>query len=280
LKENPNNTNANAGCGKHCYEPIPLARGGSVPPYEELFQRLQDVAELNRLIGKTEDLHLDCKIWPQKDEDAQRILAKALCGFANADGGVIIIGLEARSGPNKYDPDIIQGTVPLPDSISVKSRVEGLVGDLVEPRLQGVMVAAAPEAPGAKSGFVLGGVPASDGPPCRSRKHRDFYQRITAGTCPMEYFQIADMFGKRHRPLLSLHLEEGRSHLIDNVWERELNIGIENRGRAVADSRVSGLSALVVSMWTPTASTATVGSAFLSSLPNPNSSSSAEARTT
>jgi hypothetical protein len=54
-------------------------------PHEELFERLQDVTELNGLIGTTEDLHLDCKIWPQRDEEAQRVLTKALCGFANAE---------------------------------------------------------------------------------------------------------------------------------------------------------------------------------------------------
>jgi hypothetical protein len=203
-------------------------------PHEELFQRLQDVAELNRLIGKTEDLYLDCKIWPHDDEKSQRVLAKALCGFANADGGVIIVGFEAKGGPSKYDPDIIQKPAPVADAIFVKSRIENLVGDLVEPRIEGVRVAAVPDTPGSRTGFVLVGVPPTDGLPCRSRKHRDFYQRITAGTYPMEYFQIADMFGKRHRPRLSLYLEEGRFRLDGRIYEREITIGIENSGRAVA----------------------------------------------
>jgi Putative DNA-binding domain len=202
-------------------------------PHEELFQRLHSLAELNCLIGQTENLYLECKIWPQKDE-AQRLLAKALCGFANADGGVIVIGMQAKTGPTKYDPDVIKRAVPVSDAILVKSRIEGLVGDLVEPRLQSVLVAAISDAPGSKTGFVLVSVPPTEGPPCRSRKQRDFYQRITAGTYPMEYFQIADMFGKRQRPRLSLYLKEGRYRLQSQVYERELTLGIENRGRAVA----------------------------------------------
>jgi len=205
-----------------------------MPPHEELFRRLQSLAELDGLVGQPENLYLDCKIWPQKDEEAQRVLAKALCGFANADGGVIVIGLEARAGGSKYDADVIQRAVPVSDAISVKSRVEGLVGDLVEPRLQGVLVAVVSDTPGSKSGFVLVAVPPTEGSPCRSRKQREFYQRITAGTYPMEYFQIADMFGKRHRPQLHLWLEAGRHRLDGQVYERELTLGIENRGRAVA----------------------------------------------
>src|SRR6185437_13619877 len=158
--------------------------GVSMPSHNELFQRLQDVTELKGLIGKTEDLHLDCKIWPQKDEDAQRILAKALCGFANAEGGVIVIGLVAKNGETKYDADIIREAAPVADAISVKSRVESLVGELVEPRVQGVRAAAVPDAPGAKEGFVIVQVPPSEGLPCRSRKHHEFYQRITSGTYP------------------------------------------------------------------------------------------------
>jgi hypothetical protein len=203
-------------------------------PHEELFQRLQSAAEIHALIGQTENLHLDCKLWPQKDEDAQRILAKALCGFANGDGGVVVIGMEAKAGPTKYDPDLVQRAVQVADPIAVSARIEALVGDLVEPRIQGVRTAAIPDPPGSATGFVVVSVPPTDGPPCRSRKHRDFYQRITSGTYPMEYFQIADMFGKRHRPKLSLFLEEGRYRLDGQIYEREFTIGVENSGRAVA----------------------------------------------
>jgi len=52
----------------------------------------------------------------------------------------------------------------------------------------------------------------------------------------MEYFQIADMFGKRRRPILKLHLEEGRITQpgVGANPQRGLIVGIENCGRAVA----------------------------------------------
>jgi hypothetical protein len=177
---------------------------------------------------------LDCKLWPAKDEDAQRVPAKALCGFSNAEGGVIVIGLEAKGGPSKYDPDTIRAAVPVADAVGVKSRIESLIGDLVEPRIEGVRVAAVIDTPEPRAGFVVVAVPASDGLPCRSRKHHEFYQRISSGTYPMEYFQIADMFGKRHRPELHVFLEEGQTEPIREFWQREFILGIENRGRAVA----------------------------------------------
>ena len=206
----------------------------AVLPHEQLFQRLQDLPAINALVNTTENLYLDCKIWPSRDDDAQRMLAKAVCGFANADGGVVVIGMDARSGPNKDDPDLIQRTAPVPDTIYVKSRIENLIGDVVEPRPESVQLAIVPDAKGSPSGFVIVNVPPTEGLPCRSRKDWKFYQRISAGTYPMEYFQIADMFGRRRRPILALYLEE------DNVESRQgrpvriLTVGIENMGRALA----------------------------------------------
>jgi hypothetical protein len=50
---------------------------GLMPSHEESFNRLQNVAEIMALVGTTEDLHLDCKIWPTNENEAQKFLAKA-----------------------------------------------------------------------------------------------------------------------------------------------------------------------------------------------------------
>jgi len=199
---------------------------------EQLFASLDSPAAVNALIGKAEDLHLDCKVWPAKEDDAQRVIAKAACGFTNGDGGVIVVGMKAKTGPNKDDPDQIQAAEPVADTTLVKSRIQDLIGQLVEPGIAGVRVNEVNDPAGSKSGFVTVFVPATDGPPCRSRKDWKFYQRISSGTYPMEYFQIADMFGKRQRPVLDLHIEE---KIVDKpTLIRAFEIGITNVGRAVA----------------------------------------------
>jgi len=206
-----------------------------MPSHEESFKRLKNVAEIKALIGTTEDLHLDCKVWPTNENDAQKMLAKTLCGFANADGGVVVIGMEARLGPNKDDPDVIQRARPVANALAVKSRVENLVGQLVEPGLEGVQVEAVFDPPESVSGFVLVGVPPTEGPPCRSRKDWKFYLRVSAGAFPMEYFQVADMFGRRRRAVLKLYIEEGRiTQMAGRTMDRMFTVGIENRGRGVA----------------------------------------------
>jgi hypothetical protein len=204
----------------------------SIP--EQRFASLDSSVAIEALIGKTEDLHLDCKIWPAKEEDAQRLIAKAACGFANGDGGVIVVGMKAKAGPNKDDPDQIQATEPVADTTLVRTKIQDLIGQLVEPGIGGVRVNEINESAGAKSGFVTALVPATDGLPCRSRKDWKFYQRISSGTYPMEYFQIADMFGKRQRPVLELHLVEVPGEGTEENRSRVFQLGIKNSGRAMA----------------------------------------------
>ena len=84
-----------------------------------------------------------------------------------------------------------------------------MIGQLIEPGIGWCPASNEVSEPvGSESGFVIVLVPSTDGPPCRSRKDWKFYQRISSGTYPMEYFQIADLFGKRQRPVLELHLVE------------------------------------------------------------------------
>ena len=173
---------------------------------EQLFQQLQKSPAIHALIGQSEDAHFDCKEWPSKDEDAQKVFAKAACGLANADGGVLVIGMKARAVAKEL-PDLVDSAVPVRDTNAVKSRVLDLVGQLVEPGIEGIQAVEVNEAATSKSGFVIVYIPASEGLPRRSRKDWKFYLRIGSGTFPMEYFQIADMFGQRPRPNLELLLE-------------------------------------------------------------------------
>lgn len=202
---------------------------------EEIYQRLQTGSAILELVGECEDAHFDCKEWPTRDEDAQKMLAKAACGLTNAEGGVLIIGMKAKSN-GKDDPDIVSAAVPVPDTALVKSKVLNLIGDLVEPRIVGVQAEEIAEAAGAKSGFVLVLIPASEGSPRRSRKEWKFFRRIGAGTFPMEYFEIEEMFGKRPHPKLGLVLEKvriGTTGFNANP-QRIFRLGLSNTGRGLA----------------------------------------------
>ncbi len=202
---------------------------------EELFQKLQTPSAIRGLIGFSEEAHFDCKEWPSNDGDAQKVFAKAACGLTNADGGAVIVGMRARP-TSKDEPDLVDSAAPVADTSVVKSRILDLVGQLVEPGIEGVRAAEVNEPIGARTGFVVIYVPASDGPPRRSRKDWKFYQRIGSGTFPMEYFQIEERFGKRPPPKLELHLEaKGIGGKPSSPGAaRHFVLGIKNIGRGLA----------------------------------------------
>lgn len=203
---------------------------------EQLFKQLQTPAEIQSLVGQSEDVHFDCKEWPRKEEDAQKTFAKAACGLTNAEGGVLVIGMRARA-VSKDEPDLVESAMPVNDTSAVKSKVLELVGQLVEPGIAGIQAVEVSESPGSKSGFVVVHIPASEGLPRRSRKDWKFYLRIGSGTFPMEYFQIADMFGQRPRPDLELVLEQGSFGMVpgdSNTLYRFVWLTLSNVGCGIA----------------------------------------------
>lgn len=216
----------------------------------ELFNQLQSAAAIRGLIGQSEDVHFDCKEWPASEGDAQRVLAKAACGLTNAEGGVILVGMKARA-ISKDEPDLVDSVAPVTDTSAVKSRILDLIGQLVEPGVEGIQAVEVTEPAGSSSGFVVIYIPASEGPPRRSRKDWKFYQRIGSGTFPMEYFQIEERFGKRPPPRLALYLEvqETRaSSYFSPVPARWFVLGLRNVGSGIAKfpriryRRASGLT--------------------------------------
>jgi hypothetical protein len=200
---------------------------------EHIYKRLQNAVAIKGLIGECEDAYFDCKEWPGKEDEAQKMLAKAACGLTNAEGGVLVIGMKAKS-KSKDEPDIVSETAPVTDTAMVKSKVLNLIGNLVEPGIVGIRAKEINDPKGSKTGFVTVFVPASEGSPRRSKKDSKFYQRIGAGTFPMEYRQIEDMFGKRPHPKLKLKLEKLEVATGIGNPERVFKLGITNVGRGLA----------------------------------------------
>lgn len=200
---------------------------------ELLFKRLQSEKAIRALVGQSEDGDFDCKEWHGPDS-MKASIARAACGFANATGGVIVVGMTAKSaGPNL--PDVVTGEKPVTDREAVKSAVLDIILKQVDPGIPGVVAHTVRNAPKSKAGFVLIYVPETDGTPQRSRQDWRFYVRIASGTVPMEYFQIADRFGNRPHPKLELIFAERHTAL--DMYQRPARnfvLGLRNAGRGIA----------------------------------------------
>ena len=52
--------------------------------------------------GEAESQFLDCKAVPESDNDLQRHLARAISGFANATGGIVLWRVGARKAMPRF----------------------------------------------------------------------------------------------------------------------------------------------------------------------------------
>jgi hypothetical protein len=94
------------------------------------------------LVGRPEDLYFEAKTCstPFSNDDKDNF-AKALSGFANADGGVLVWGLQA-SGGDRTKPDVVTGVKPVSKLSAAHSELLSLVGQVVEPLVENVQVLA------------------------------------------------------------------------------------------------------------------------------------------
>jgi len=203
---------------------------------ETLFAQLQGASAVRALIGEAEDAYLDCKEWPTKEDDAQKMIAKAVCGLANADGGVLVIGMKAAAKP-KDEPDVVTAEASVSDTSLVKSRLLGLISNLVEPGIVGLEAVEIADKPHSKSGFVVVYIPTSEGPPVRSRKDWKFYLRNGSATLPMEFRQIQDRFGARPHARLLLFCSQPETRpqpMAFGIFQRIFRLIVKNEGRGLA----------------------------------------------
>jgi hypothetical protein len=198
---------------------------------EVLYEQLGSHKAVQGLIGRVEDAFFECKEW-RPERSAQEQIAKAACGFTNADGGVIVVGLEARR--NDDGIDMVMAERPVGDAEGIRSQIEEAISRKVEPGIKGVQSKTIPAAPGSLEGFIITYVPGSDGSPCRCTfSPKEFYVRIGPQTLPMPYFMIADRFGRRPQPRLIVDVQF-HSLLEPGKVERAFTVTLSNHGRGIA----------------------------------------------
>jgi hypothetical protein len=204
---------------------------------ERFYKQMSSLKALTALVGKSEDADFDCKEWPVRPEDQRRVIAKAACGFTNATGGVIVIGVKA-SGAGANTPDVVRALAPVADRHAVASAVMEIILQSVEKGIEGIKIKTIADPKSKPSGFVIVFVPASEGTPRRTKTDWRFYVRIASGTLPMELFQIEERFGRRPIPKLSIDINISNMRMDppghDGGAIRILTFGLKNEGRGMA----------------------------------------------
>ena len=182
--------------------------------------------------GEIETLHLDFKTVKDaslKSADDRKNLAKAVSGFANSDGGLIVWGVDCRR--NSDDIDCASELKPISCLSRFVSRLEELTGEASSPRLVDVRHKAI-HLSSEDRGFAVSLIPEGDGGPYMAGlTETRYYKRSGGAFYRMEHFDVADMFGRRRRPDLRI---VGKSKYTISPDRVSILIAVKNVGRGTA----------------------------------------------
>ena len=174
-----------------------------MPTPERLFDSLNTYDDMKNLIGREiESLYIEFKKTadgPLRMGSNADNFARALSGFANSAGGVLVWGMDEQQG-------IATELKPFPDFKVFEADCNDMAGQWVIPTLDGFRVKSIESADEPGKGFVIMLAPQSDRAPHINQRTHRYYQRSGASFVRMEHFQIEDMFGRRPRPVLDCFL--------------------------------------------------------------------------
>ncbi len=199
--------------------------------FETLTRRLVDEWIATR---RVEDLTLDFKTAPQHFESSEerQALAKAISGFANAAGGLIVWGVRAKRDTEGLDA--AQAVSPIRNPAKFLSNLTSYSGSAVSPAIPGVIHRLIDDA-----SVAVTLVPESVGGPYMANLgHGKYFTRAGSSFIQMEHFQVVDAFARRQRPDLRVSVEvlaNSRTILVSLV-----NIGPVSAKAPYVELRPSG----------------------------------------
>ncbi len=178
---------------------------------EELFDRFVQQGEsvVDAMIAdrQSEELFLDFKRSADDGgggklhQNDRQNLSKALSGFGNSEGGVVVWGVDCRNEPTRGD--VAQYIVPIENPKRFKSWLEGAVSGCTVPAHPTARHWAIERADG--KGFVATLVPMSYFAPHQCIYDLKYYMRAGSDFSPVPHAVLAGMFGRRPQPALMLN---------------------------------------------------------------------------
>jgi len=200
------------------------------------FHSIKSEVDLKRMITDhvKEDLYLEFKqkrdrSKAQLEDNDKFNFSRALSGFANSDGGILIWGVETY----KKD-ESAKSLKPITDVDGFIRSLKSSLINFVQPFVDNVLIEKIPTDASDQTGFVKCLIPQSDKTPHRAMlAGREYYKRSTEGFYRLEHFDLEDMFGRRQKPLLVLQVTSG-NFPGDDPEMREVKFSFKNEGRWTA----------------------------------------------
>jgi hypothetical protein len=209
---------------------------------QELFERLiaGGAPEVEAFIRDevTEELFLDYKRSADNgggnslNNGDRSNLARAISGFANSAGGVIVWGVDCRNINGRGDVPSISFPIQFPTRF--KSWLEQATSGLTIPPHSGVRHMAL-EIPNRPEGYVLSLIPEGAHAPYQTVGDMRYFMRAGSNFSAVPHAVLAGMFGRRPQPHIHYQYIIGLPRLVgQRAIESQLGLMITNFGIGIA----------------------------------------------
>lgn len=184
----------------------------------------------------TEELFLDYKQSADNgqgrtlDQTDRNNLAKAISGFGNSEGGVIIWGVRCK--PDSIRGDVPDKPVPLADPVKFKSLLEQATTGLTVPPHTRVLHSAIPP------GFVVSLIPEGLHPPYQTVPELSYYIRSGSNFARAPHGVLAGLFGRKPQPSIKTHwfVADQAEYIERGATKTQLSVMLRNFGLGIASS--------------------------------------------
>lgn len=211
----------------------------------DLFARLVEgkMAALDQLIEdrEPESLFLDFKQSPRKGSgtylaaEDNKNLPKAISGFANSSGGVVVLGVDCRRS-DATGSEVAEKR-PLADAAGFNSKLQAAVSRATVPLHPGVQVFSFAERAGTEEGYVAVLVPQFLGGPVRSVVTNHYHLRSGSDFGIVPHDVLADMFGRAPQANVEVDIVSfpSRIDIREQHFTLQLGLVAVNIGAVVAE---------------------------------------------
>jgi len=203
----------------------------------KFYDSLLKYSDLEELItaGETEGLYLECKAptAPQLTREMRVNFAKALSGFSNTSGGVILWGVSTTKHEHS-GLDVLTQIEPIGNCRLFAKQIENVAPTLSSPPLANVESKVVTQNKGDTRGVVITYIPEKLGDPVQSNIDNTFYFRSGDDFSVAPYEMVKRLFASTDTPDLHLVFQNKLVKLDENgMWE--IPIIVNNSSSAIAE---------------------------------------------
>lgn len=158
----------------------------------------------------------------------RQLLAKAVCGMANAEGGTIVVGIRTKRLDNI---DVASAKTPIGNCARLRNLLVATIPEILSPQHTKIEVFTVDDIEDASRGFVIIEVPGSDDRPHMSNVHHQYFRRGSDGTRLLEHAEIRELMLGARQGILDIRLHPRASTRSGLTFGVFLTAVIVNAGR-------------------------------------------------